>query len=119
MTTTKTTTNNGKAEDRVNNRILIYFLITLGVIAILLWSVFLVQILKQTDILTKNQNIVLENQDNSRKILDYLTTSRTEHDIITKLSKFASETNLNLTKINAKNIENILNNITEINKKLK
>ncbi len=146
----KTKTNNTiNNEHRINNRILIYFLLTLGVIAIFLWSVFLIQILKQEEISLNNQNkinellFVMSNESkinldlvqyqqgvlekfnqtlsgqklmtkNILEILNMVSENRILHNHIAKHAKNASELNVNLTKINAKNIENIINNISEI-----
>lgn len=88
----------------VLDKLVLYFIFTLGVIAVLVWTVSLIQLsqlVHQTNILQEEHNMgALDARDNVLK------------------SKEASTLNVNMTKTNSKNIENILNNITEINKKL-
>lgn len=69
----------------------------LGVIAICLWTLFLIQLTYLT-----NQSV----------------SDQLEHREISKQSSKQTSLNVNMTKINAKNIQDILNNVSEINEKL-
>ena len=52
------------------------------------------------------------------KISHELKLNQEQHDVISKTGKSAISLNVNLTKINSKNIQNIMNNITAINEKI-
>lgn len=86
------------------DKLLLIFILVLGIIAVGIWTIFLVQM---------------------SQLLEQSTTLQKEHvkgaidareNLIT--AKETAEKNVNMTKINKKNIENILNNISEITQKL-
>jgi hypothetical protein len=78
-------------------RLTLYFILTLAIIAVGLWTIFLIQL---------------------SKLVEQTNDNQLQHVIISNQSKQNTELNVNMTKINKKNIENILNNISAINNKI-
>ena len=79
------------------DRLILYFILVLAVIAVSIWTVFLIQL---------------------SQLVSLTTSEKIEHSMISEQGKQSIELNVNMTKINKKNIENMLNNLSEMNKKL-
>lgn len=86
------------------DRNILYFILVLGIIAVSLWTIFLVKLFQ-----------IAEDTNTSQQA--HINGSTEARDNVLS-SKHFSELNVNMTKTNSKNIENILNNITEINNKI-
>ena len=86
------------------DKLLLIFILVLGIIAVGIWTIFLVQM---------------------SQLLEQSTTLQKEHvqgaidarENVIK-AKNNSQLNVEMTKLNKKNIDNIMNNISEINQKL-
>ena len=86
------------------NKLTLYFILILGIVAIGLWTIFLIQL-----------NIVVEQTKAAQE--QHINGSLEARKVVVE-GKEISQLNVNMTKINAKNIENIMNNISEINNKI-
>jgi 5-bromo-4-chloroindolyl phosphate hydrolysis protein len=86
------------------DKFVLYFILVLGIIAVSVWTIIFIQLsqlLEQTNIIQ----------------YEHINGSITARENI-QANKEAVEQNLEKTNINKKNIENILNNISEIKSKL-